>query len=682
MLKEPPIRVPAGIRYIGNWDGFDFSNFPKKCILDKKLPGCGLTEYCIQSHNNLILCSPRKILLQNKFEQHPGEVYLVRNEMDSDVQVDIDLTVKRPKRKPESKEFEDSEKTGIVQRINTELRQYISGSLGKSKILVTYDSFWIVKDFLKSLGILDQFFIVIDEFQAILQDSRFKSCTELEFLETLSDCQSIFVSATPMLEEYVDQIPEFHDIPYYELDWITLDPLRLVKPNIEVKLMRSVTEQAIKIIREFKGQADKYFAKTYTVDQYGNPREVKSVEAVFYVNSVDKLTSIIKESGLSDSEVNILCSNTEENQKKIWRKLKVRKTDGLYKIGRVPLKGEPRKTFTFCTRTVYLGADFYSDNAVSYIFSDANSDSLAVDISMDLPQILGRQRLPENPWKNEATLYYKTTADFRKMSKEDFEAVLEMKINKTYSLINNYARSNQGEKEALFDPLELQVVSENYKKNYLSFDKNPKKVDKDKYQKELNFTFNNLVYLSEKRAFDIQQGMYADKFAVFSNLSEITDIQEQTLNSIKVFFDKYSGIKKISDRLKYLCEFSEDSKNSSIIQVILDQIPETDLVKKYFVLGTDECKACGYNVTYLNKKLNIVLFSEETLKLAIYYQFKEGDKYSMKAIKTILTQIYDTISYPKAPKATDLQEFFKLRTINIEDSGKRAKGYELIKKLL
>jgi hypothetical protein len=54
----------------------------------------------------------------------------------------------------------------------------------------------------------------------------------------------------------------------------------------------------------------------------------------------------------------------------------------------------------------------------------------------------------------------------------------------------------------------------------------------------------------------------------------------------------------------------------------------------------------------------------------------------MKAIKTILTQIYDTIPYPKAPKATDLQEFFKLRTINIEDSGKRAKGYELIKKLL
>ena len=70
--------------------------------------------------------------------------------------------------------------------------------------------------------------------------------------------------------------------------------------------------------------------------------------------------------------------------------------------------------FTLCTRTVYLGADFYSTNAKSYIFSDANIDSLSVDITIDLPQILGRQRLETNPWKNRADLYYKTIGD-RKM---------------------------------------------------------------------------------------------------------------------------------------------------------------------------------------------------------------------------------------------------------------------------
>ena len=39
--------------------------------------------------------------------------------------------------------------------------------------------------------------------------------------------------------------------------------------------------------------------------------------------------------------------------------------------------------------------------------SDANIESLAVDISLDLPQIMGRQRLDENPWKNHAEFYFK-----------------------------------------------------------------------------------------------------------------------------------------------------------------------------------------------------------------------------------------------------------------------------------
>ena len=75
--------------------------------------------------------------------------------------------------------------------------------------------------------------------------------------------------------------------------------------------------------------------------------------------------------------------------------------------------------FTLCTRTVYLGADFYSTNARTFIFSDANVDSLTVDITLDLPQILGRQRLDENPWKNRADLYYKTINKDNKITKQE-----------------------------------------------------------------------------------------------------------------------------------------------------------------------------------------------------------------------------------------------------------------------
>ena len=87
--------------------------------------------------------------------------------------------------------------------------------------------------------------------------------------------------------------------------------------------------------------------------------------------------------------------------------------------------------FTLCTRTVYLGADFYSTNARTFIFSDANVDSLTVDITIDLPQILGRQRLEENPWKNRAELYYKTLDSKKALTQEDFDAIREQKIKKT-----------------------------------------------------------------------------------------------------------------------------------------------------------------------------------------------------------------------------------------------------------
>ena len=89
---ETPIQVPAGVRFLSDWDEFNFSAFEPKCIINKEIPGCGMTEYCIGSPEPIVLCSPRKMLLENKFNQHKDEVYLVRNEMDKDTAVDKDLT--------------------------------------------------------------------------------------------------------------------------------------------------------------------------------------------------------------------------------------------------------------------------------------------------------------------------------------------------------------------------------------------------------------------------------------------------------------------------------------------------------------------------------------------------------------------------------------------------------------
>ena len=76
------------------------------------------------------------------------------------------------------------------------------------KLLVTYDSYQILQSILEKLGLLDKFYTVVDEFQSIFTDSRFKSDTEMEFVAALKRVPKnlCFVSATPMIDEYLDML--------------------------------------------------------------------------------------------------------------------------------------------------------------------------------------------------------------------------------------------------------------------------------------------------------------------------------------------------------------------------------------------------------------------------------------------------------------------------------------------
>ena len=390
------LNVPEKVRYISEWDGFSLFDFTY--ILNKQIPGCGFTEWCIRNSDNIILCSPRRILLENKEEQHRGEVFYVRNEREIVLDMDKDLTkVSTPSDNLTNDSVQDSE---LYQQIEEKLSNHIynrSISSKPIKILVTYDSFCIVKNLLLANGILQTFNIVVDEFQSIFTDSRFKSDVELKFVSQLKDLQKVcFVSATPMIREYLDMLNEFKDLPYYELDWSALNSGRLKKPSLIIRYSRSIYESAKNIVNLYKsGNFEYKYVKEDNI-----VRKIVSKEAVIYVNSVNNIIGIIKRTGLKPDQVNILCAKTPNNISKIEKRL-----GKGFDIGRVPLKGETHKMFTFCTRTVYLGADFYSTNARTFILSDANIETLAVDISMDLPQILGRQRLMENPWKTCAEFY-------------------------------------------------------------------------------------------------------------------------------------------------------------------------------------------------------------------------------------------------------------------------------------
>ena len=673
MIREKII-VPSGIRYISDWNEFRFNNFPEKCIINKQLPGCGFTEYCIRSNENIILCSPRKMLLKNKKDQHKFDVYLVVNEMDKESNIDKDLSkIDKNVVIDNLIKEEMSTNSEIYKRLYHEIEEYcISRSINglPCKILVTYDSYRIVKDILEKLDRFYTFYTIVDEFQSILHDSRFKSDTELKFLEYLKQSPTAyFVSATPMMDEYLEMLDEFKDLPYYELDW-SEDLSRIIKPDLDVFVMRSVGEKMSEIIQKYlSGDFEEI-----VVLRNGIPTKIVSTEAVFYVNSVNHITSIIKKNNLTPEQCNILCSKTDDNLKKIQKRLGKK-----FIIGEVPLEGDPHKMFTFCTRTVYLGADFYSLCARSFIFSDSNIDSLAVDISEDLPQILGRQRLKENPWKNSATFYYRSTANYREMKAEDFQKIIDDKMSMTESLLRVYSTTFiENDKYSLAKTYQENTQSYNYKSNYVAVNKITTK-DGNIILKPV---YNNLVLVNEIRAFKIQQIDYKDRFTVFSTVHNTLTRDDIVNQEVSKFLKIYTFLTTIYDKLKLLCEYG---LSNDAIQIVLGQIADSDEIKSYYTtLGPQKLKSLSYNSTKIKNYLGIVTFSQELLESSIYSEFKVGDIWLLSDIKSRLECIYNNINYDKIAKANDLLNYFEIQETmlrkEINGEKKRVKVYKILKK--
>jgi hypothetical protein len=668
ILKLNDYVVPRGIRFISELGtDFRFYKLPVKCIINKQLPGCGFTEYCLRGPENVILCSPRKMLLKNKKDQHGRDVYLVINELEKEVAIDKDLSkIDKSQIFMEKMDEIVHGKDTVYNRLMNEIKDYLNERkyLGDkpAKILVTYDSYRIVKDILESLGIFQSFYTIIDEFQTILHDSKFKSNTELDFLYHLHQSHSaLFVSATPMLEEYLNMLDEFDGLPYINMDWASQDPTRVLKPSLKVLTMKSVGTKLPEIIDSYK--SGNFESAIRMVNGY--PTRVISDEAVFYVNSVNHITSIIKKCDLQPEEVNILCSNTPENLKRIQKRL-----GKGFTIGDVPLKGVKPKMFTFCTRTVYLGADFYSTCARSFIFSDSNIDSLAVDISEDLPQILGRQRLFKNPWKNEAIFYYRSTCDYRKISQEEFDKEIERKKRSTNNLLSAFSTALDDAKYDLAKTYQKNTKSYNYKDDYIAVNEHRGGT--------LIPVLNNLVLVNEIRAFRIQQIDYKDRFTVFSTIHNTLSSDDIINQKVSEFLREYQKLGTFKSKLKYLCEYGFSDE---VIGIVLDQIGEHDNIKSYYIsLGSQKLRALGYDKYKIEKELGIVTFSYELLESSIYSEFKVGDKLTLSSIKDRLDYLYKSISYTATPKATDLEKFFEIKNSSIYEDGKKIKCYTLLKR--
>ena len=678
-----PIKVPEDIEYISQWNDFEYPL--GHVIYDKTICGCGFTEYCLNNSIPLVLCSPRKGLLVNKEEQHNSEegkknnlreVYYFRNDYESNINYDgnkskksvetpfgISLTKTQAIQEQENLDkVEKSEKKEYLKPIKDQLRSYIEFCNGDPfKIIVTYDSLHHVLDVLNEYYSSNSYVIVVDEFQSIFMDSSFKATVELDFVEDLKNCSNVlYLSATPMLEKYLVELDYFKDLPFYKLVW---PEDKIEKVRSELRVVRSINNEVAKIINSYR--EGKYPDKVLPDGTIRYSREL-----VIFVNSINSICDIIKSCDLKPEETNIICADTSKNISKL-------KKVG-HQIGKIPTRGEKHKLVSLCTRTTYLGADFYSTSAFTVVCSDCNIQTMTIDISLDLPQIIGRQRLKENVFRNEVLILYKAETKKGAIINEKKlvnDEKVRIKEEKTIKLLAGFDSMSKEAKEEWAEKAERD--KELYLKDYLGVSK-----------RTGHAAFNYLVKIADQRAYDVTRKEYIDQITIRRGIESISNADVEVINgNIEVelqeaynyLVSEFDKDNNFSRRMKLLCDvyfqypgFYQAYSNSPLPYII--PINYQNYIN---LLGFEKIKALDY------KEADIKTYIENQQKLSSFSitdLFIVGEKYSKKNIKETLADFYSHNSITRAPKASDLNEYFELKDCQFMENGKKVNGFLIIKR--
>lgn len=610
-MKKEMIKIPANIKYLTEREKF-IEEFGKPFelpngILNKEIPGCGATTVALTDEHKTIICSPRNELLKNKHEQYPDTLLVIGG--------------------VDTKEIEAYLQTAEL-----------------PKILVSYDSVY------KLIGCIkykSDWRVVVDEFQCLLADSSFKSEIELHFLDNSRSFPYVtFLSATPILDKYLEQIDYFKDMNYYQLDWEEKDIVRVYRERT-----KNPINAALEIVR--------YYQNGNYPSVYVNGERIYSKECVIFLNSVNNIVNIIKQTELKPEEVNIIVGNSDDNDRQI-----ARIGEG-FKRGRIPLKGETHKKFTFCTSTAYAGCDFYSTNAATFVISDCNRPNTAVDIATELVQIAGRQRLACNPFRQFLTFVYNVNAE--EVEQETFNEHLCRKVNVTLDEIRD--NNNAGEALRAKRIKDFRRIPDNvkYQDSYTMYD-----------EQKGEFVFNRLAYVNEQYCFDVQKFNYQNGVIVKKLLQDSSfDVSEN--QTYAVYQEQLKHLIKkepFVDRMQAYCEYR--AKQGLIVNLAMSTLESKypELRYYYEALGADRIKALNYKEKKLLNEIHIMK-TKNKIRHELHGIIHIGDRILTTDIQQTLHDVYDRLGIDKSLKATDLNEFFEIHPVKIPTANGRKNGFEI-----
>ena len=627
IVHKVTFSIPGGITHISNWmstpDGFKISQLflSGRVLVNKKATGCGFTSWCLWNPVDTILVSPRIRLIHNKIEQSdpPGSYFYF----------DRDLVNKT--RQKTIAQLENEFLVYLQERTNQKL---------PLKILVTYDSFGRLTDMLEQTFKVDlrRFSIAIDESHSLIKDVKLKE-NSIEpviprFLDQLFKYPNLlFISATPIVD-YIKEIPQFinNEISYYELEWSNIDII-----TARTRSIRSSVLAFDEIYDHWSKTMDPNGVRVFD-EYYQGTTVYYSYEAVIFLNSIRDICSIlgkyINKLGLINvNDVTIICREFPAHTARLHKIDK-----NLDICGAIPKYGEPHTTWTFVTRTAFEGVDFYSPSASTYVITNYNVSSLCLDIASDIPQIAGRQRRLDNPFRTVLNIYFTSNTGY---SDEEYQKMQAEKEEKSQKHIDLWNTTKDELKETVTETIQA-FIEKDPNANYVRIVNGVPQ-------------YTGLLKVAENYCRDIF--LNHQQWYIIRDTEGIQYYSEPVKQLLQLLRQPASSV---YFRIHYICNYmmSAPSEQERLdIFNMLFREGYSSLAYYFYKLSPDRVAANSYNTTHMDNEIRQIEL-KDLIKSSIKTRFTPGIKYSSKDTKVMLQSIYDYLGIKATAKATDLPVYF------------------------
>lgn len=428
-------------------DGFlDLEDLPHNCIFNKVVTGCGGTTIALKNGENYVIAVPTTELIENK-------CYPPKDENGNSI------VWKAENRKAGLSPVRNL--FGLygtfTPTLKKGLKEYLSKE-GTKKIMCTYDKI----PSLVSLIIPKEYRLLVDEYHNLLKIYSYRKEAVEGVLEHFNEFKSYcFMSATPIAMDFKPDA--LKNVEEYIADWKHIEPLTILPYKTNRAYMLTAN-----------------LIKAYQREGYIKKDELKSYEAYFFINSVTEIKKILEYTHLTNDDCRIICADEDKN----------RRTLGEYQISS---STDAPKKFNFITSKSFEGVDFYSETGICYVVSNIYNKHTLLSVDMDIPQIAGRIRNTNNPFRNLVVHIFNTRPKDYYENYEKVKKEIEKELEYAKERATAYNRLSIGAKK--------QQKSDLGKSSFLKYDKkNDEFIVNDMASKVVlyNYRLMNSIYCSQK----------------------------------------------------------------------------------------------------------------------------------------------------------------------------------------